>query len=1089
MSDSIDEPRTGQTASRRPSQGVPGARAWARRIARALGARGDEGTDAQGDDPAAWLDRHAKPISPLAKRRILPGIPTAYPAAGHYGWAQLGASGGAGFSIGVFAQPNRFFQVGFADAQGRVYVTPDPSPNTTHMEPAIVFEKERDQNVPVSWIDGNPDGGGPAPTLPAVVGGVYLRRRDTGERVRMATWIKHRNAYTITDTRTRIPDEDRCKVSYRDALAVAFLEFAVFLEEKRPLPYGSANIVAHLASEAPLAAIRASVDDIRATRRLNRRVSGLEEYFVDLMRETGALSPIHGLEAEHGAEPLHIRLFESGHLNLAWDGALEANAGMAALRIEGALNRFLAVFRMLLLNEEQGVSPIEGTLRKEQVAQIDMDLLENPALGALRAQPGAQGDPRAGLLRTARATGASLRDAERASRGADAGDAPSEWCYRRALSILFDRLSLPFRMNLGFRSNLAAGAVAVRYTSASPTMMPRRRYDAASGSWVALSERDREAMAADYGLRVGMVLAAVAFGADERVSEVSVRMDSLGLDEMRRQNSSALGSLIESLMARYMDGGLPGEGSGAGGEAAPLEAGAPGGEGGEGAAEDAGGTGEGGENSENAEDGDGLRFASDPAAPGLDSLLSLPLHHAAPAAPDGTVSLIPLSTVTFTRRRFLDLFREYGLGDPVGFHRAFGAQIDQAPDGRLRMIDPSFDVHDPRFFPTGSQEVPEVSDMAFTPGQARVLGCDAAAGLAIQREDLLQRAIGDFHRLAAADADASTVDRARRAMGIVASLGDPELQGLSDQVTGALIDGRPIPDLPLHADRDLEADAEDALRLMSEDGMMEGIHDLVDAVERGDALFAHSGGRPVYFDSYAERIVYNRMFSDGRPVTLIPDSLYRIHVIEASVIDFHNVHAPEDVERMDPLPNLRRMVAYTPSSPLPREMLAMKLMERQQWTQARRVAVEALERSITRQAAGYAYAQIAFCEWMLDHFDVAAACDVLSLTANPTLEPPAPGIMPAVDVTGHLRRMIAVASSQNVDVPRSTGEARKVAARAGIPAWPSPLMRDVLHDAERVCTDAGLFVPAQSVARACLNMDEGDGLSADEAMFIHSLDS
>ena len=115
------------------------------------------------------------------------------------------------------------------------------------------------------------------------------------------------------------------------------------------------------------------------------RASGLEDYFADLMREAGALDKDQGLEAVHGAEPLHLYTSSYSGLLFLRLGFHTAVLGIAA-RAEH--RRQPQPFRrsqfMLERNARIGKLPTEDTVTRAEAAQIDMALLENPALIALK---------------------------------------------------------------------------------------------------------------------------------------------------------------------------------------------------------------------------------------------------------------------------------------------------------------------------------------------------------------------------------------------------------------------------------------------------------------------------------------------------------------------------------------------------------------------------------------------------------------------------------------------------------------------------------------------------------------------------------
>lgn len=81
------------------------------------------------------------------------------------------------------------------------------------------------------------------------------------------------------------------------------------------------------------------------------------------------------------------------------------------------------------------------------------------------------------------------------------------------------------------------------------------------------------------------------------------------------------------------------------------------------------------------------------------------------------------------------------------------------------------------------------------------------------------------------------------------------------------------------------------------------------ALERMDRLFASNPGVPRYFNSYAERVIYNRMFAtEGERTVLIPDNLFYAHMELADVLaQVKGVKAA--------LPHLNAMVRYAPGLP------------------------------------------------------------------------------------------------------------------------------------------------------------------------------
>lgn len=173
-------------------------------------------------------------------------------------------------------------------------------------------------------------------------------------------------------------------------------------------------------------------------------------------------------------------------------------------------------------------------------------------------------------------------------------------------------------------------------------------------------------------------------------------------------------------------------------------------------------------------------------------------------------------TVTFTRDAFLKRLDTAGLDNPEETYRMFGAVMDVDGEGGLKPISADFDLADSRFSPTGSQEEPELADRQFSPATAHVLGAQNSAGLAIQRVDLLQHGVNEFHDIAR-NTSLGSVEKAQRAMQVIESICDPELTGLASQVTSALIDGKDTPDFTFTLADDLDKE-----RLRARDMLFSG---------------------------------------------------------------------------------------------------------------------------------------------------------------------------------------------------------------------------------------------------------------------------
>ena len=514
------------------------------------------------DDIVAELTRNAIKLNPLIKRHIIKGF-EGVPNTLQLGWAQLPQTQGKAFSIGLFTDTNHFAQIALADSKARVFAGTDPEMDVQELDPRFIFVKEETLTLPDGPRFGHAANGTPK-MVRASQGGV-VGRMPGGRMMWLASWLKVGNRYTLEQMRANLPEAMRFDLEYRDAITIAFFA-AYMLPQMNGLlvGFGTGNIFRRLNREAPMGAIRRSIRDTMSARSHGMRASGLEDYFADLMREAGALDKDQGLESVHGAEPLHLYTPSySGCYFFAWDSTLPFSASLRALNIEGNLNRFAAVSSWLERNARIGKLPTEDTVTRAEAAQIDMALLENPALIALKPDDefGAildskQDDGVQAVMRLMDIASETRRSiAENTTVGTDSvafgSEGGSEWVYRQTMSRLLRSMRLPYRFDVDFRCSLKDGNMAIGFTSAGVSMMPSTRYDAARHAWVDMTDAERARMSADYNLRVGLMMAALSFGADPGIQRVSMHIDSIGLEEAVAEQDSAISELMSEALAAF----------------------------------------------------------------------------------------------------------------------------------------------------------------------------------------------------------------------------------------------------------------------------------------------------------------------------------------------------------------------------------------------------------------------------------------------------------------------------------------------------------------------------------------------------------
>lgn len=318
--------------------------------------------------------------------------------------------------------------------------------------------------------------------------------------------------------------------------------------------------------------------------------------------------------------------------------------------------------------------------------------------------------------------------------------------------------------------------------------------------------------------------------------------------------------------------------------------------------------------------------------------------------------------------------------------------------------------------------------------------------------------------------------KAKQAMDIINSISDPELTELAPQVTSALIDGEDTPDFSFELAQSLDDERLKARDMLFSGDVERAIESAQSTLERMDRIFAENPGVPRYFNSYAERVIYNRMFAtEGERTVLIPDNLFYMHMELADLL--------AQVKGVDAaLPHLNAMVRYAPAYPLSHLKLAVQLGRAEDWDPARAACLNALNVALDREDASFAYYRLAYAEWMCDHFDLAAASYIMS-------EEIAPGRIAMLE--SELQELIGRAQSQCIPVPTNVQEAIHVLADAGLPVWPNTPVAPLMHQAARVCVDKGMFVPARTLSVAAMRMDyeDHDGADVVQVQFLRSLNN
>lgn len=1037
-------------------------------------------------------------LNPLMRRRSFSVDGTGLPF-DRVGWVQM--PGLRRFALGYFTSHGRFGTLAMADDTGAVYMTGDLYANLDVREPDLELD------VTDSLVtDDDSRFGGTKPAHIATVEGSAralvgdIQGRDgNGRMAWLAGFLKSANRYTIENARAELPARLRTDLEYRDLMAVCFFHLYLAVSVNGGLQgYGAGNIISNFRRFSPLAAIRTSVAQTDTARAHRMRVSGLEEYFADTMRRIGVMGDLSELEANHGREPLYMIESSVSHARfLIWEKRMPYDAMLTSLKLEGAVNRFLLIDKWLDYNAAHSEQPIEDTVTSKQVARIDRRLLRNPSLSALPPTHPVHilDDPECfrvdDYLHFGR--GMSLSASLDASQAGVAVDvrhlAGSEWIYRHALANAVNALWLPFRFDTDFRSNLQQGEVSFAFTSASRTLMPDELINMRSGAMTELDEAERSRISAEYNLQIGLIFASLAFGASEQVRCVSLRMDSLGLEEAVYERDNAIKTLMDNAMTQISDltnleDFTAHAGQGRFGERGSALFSDP---------EETSGVGD--------DEHDGVQTQAMQADTDFDRELRDLLEHDGSTSSDETTmhhaeseddtvqsllnvdeefdrlrnsnpSIKHLLTVTFTRDEFIDYMHANSCADPFAVYDAFGAQYDYDGTEGFRPVEPSFSMDETRFTGDAAYTIPERRDRPLDATVARSLGAHNVRDLSISREELFR---GTLELIAdTAKNDNLRADRkATYAMNLIEECGDPELRGHATEITTAIIDGTPIPQITSTVERAL-ADARRKSQEMVFSGDEEGaIVNMERVIGELDEMFESDGVVPHYFTSYTDRVVYNRLFAmpDER-IALVPDALFQAHLDMGEVLFRYD-------RGEEAMTHLNTLVRYAPATAGVHIQQAIRLCASEDWNSVRAAALNALRVACDPVDAANAYYYFACASWMKGDTAVAVAAGNLATSLTQNLAPAQ---------RAELERFRNLAMAQGEQIAQTGAQAVGVLMRHDVPVWPQVECAQIIRDAAFTATNEKIFPVAQALNVSWYAL-QGGNLGPGGMQFLRSLNA
>ncbi|MDO4913392.1 MAG: tetratricopeptide repeat protein, partial [Bifidobacteriaceae bacterium] len=433
--------------------------------------------------------------------------------------------------------------------------------------------------------------------------------------------------------------------------------------------------------------------------------------------------------------------------------------------------------------------------------------------------------------------------------------------------------------------------------------------------------------------------------------------------------------------------------------------------------------------------------------------------------------------ISFTYLEFVEALKKFDPNNIIDFFANLGAVFNVDDQNRLQGLNTVSEVipdfHSFEFLPKNAVDRPENMDISFTGFNAVKMQADHYSSLSIQRDDLFMHALALCNEIRDAEGK-SSAQMAQEIMDVMHSIKDPELvEQIAPKIVKAVIDGTDMPAFESSVSAAIDESIAEANAKIAQGDLQGGLQVYEESLDKFDDMFKPTlTSVPRYFNSYAERVVYNHLFvQDIDRTVLIPDNLMHMHTQYLEILS--QLERYDDAEQ-----ELRKLIAYNPVNSGAYMRLAVRLAEKNQWDEAYATLMNGLRVATTREDAGFIYYRLAYAEWMRKHYDVAAACYIVSDFINSGIN----------RVTNELQELYKQELALHVFLPKNLVAAKAVLLANGIAVWPFTGTDDVLYAAARASVDLGLFSVATPLAAMYVRMRAGnDEVNSEAILFLRSL--
>ena len=386
--------------------------------------------------------------------------------------------------------------------------------------------------------------------------------------------------------------------------------------------------------------------------------------------------------------------------------------------------------------------------------------------------------------------------------------------------------------------------------------------------------------------------------------------------------------------------------------------------------------------------------------------------------------------------------------EPVALMRFLCAAIDES-GGTLSPVAQGFSLDEERFCPRGRHERVELTDRRLSPPADAALGCRDLSGISVDDGAL----VAEVGRKAASLLTDSTQANVRAIMALADETADPRIKAAARKVVSGLIAGDLDESDPEAVCEAFEnADDLAAVTRKAQESLLKGdaaacASAVAEALAPIEAQGRFRDSAEVcwrVFDGYADRVLYNRLFSpEGHEVRLAPRPYFdALQLLSASDLLLGRPEAACELAR--------QAARLAPLSTQASLNFSHCLLELGRVEESVDECSRMLECASDPQSIGFGYITMAQLQWKLGNMVASQACYQMAMCVLPA------GIVEAA-------RQISCLLGATPQEPLSDEHALQALADRGIPFAPTDEVVDVLREGASAAIDENLFIPGKEL--------------------------